>query len=71
MSEHTEATIKTEAQIIRDSRGKPLYAVGPYNEYQVLVEADAQVTIPHEVVGLMIEKGLSPMAAWRKYRRLS
>ena len=23
-----------------------------------------QTTIPHEVVGLMIEKNISPMAAW-------
>jgi DNA-binding XRE family transcriptional regulator len=28
-------------------------------------------TIPHEVVGLMIEKNISPMAAWRKHRGLS
>ena len=71
MSEHTKARIKIEAQIIRDSSGKPLYAVVPYDEYQALVEADAHVTVPHEVVGLMIDKGLSPMAAWRKYRGLS
>ncbi|MEQ3694374.1 MAG: helix-turn-helix transcriptional regulator [Alcanivorax sp.] len=30
-----------------------------------------QTTIPHEVVGLMIEKNISPMAAWRKHRGLS
>lgn len=35
------------------------------------IEAGSQVTIPHEVVTLMIEKDISPMAAWRKHRGLS
>ena len=47
------------------------YAVVPFGEYQALLDADNRVTIPHEVVALMIEKGISPMAAWRKHRGLS
>jgi transcriptional regulator with XRE-family HTH domain len=30
-----------------------------------------QTVVPHEVVNLMIEKDISPMAAWRKHRGLS
>ena len=75
MSEHidTSAVSNTvsQPQVIRDSQGNPLYAVVPYEEYQALIAADNKVTIPHEVVGLMIEKDLSAMAAWRKYRGLS
>ncbi|MCD8522582.1 MAG: helix-turn-helix domain-containing protein [Saccharospirillaceae bacterium] len=70
MSALTEA-VKGNAQIIRDASGNPLYAVVPFDEYQALLEADNQVTIPHEVVTLMIEKDISPMAAWRKHRGLS
>lgn len=61
----------SQPQVIRDSQGNPLYAVVPYEEYQALIAADNKVIIPHEVVGLMIEKDLSVMAAWRKYRGLS
>ena len=70
MSGPTEAT-KGSAQIIRDASGNPLYAVVPFDEYQALLDADGHVTIPHEVVDLMIEKNISPMAAWRKHRGLS
>ena len=70
MARHTEAA-KGSAQIIRDPSGNPLYAVVPFDEYQALLDADSRVTIPHEVVALMIEKNISPMAAWRKHRALS
>ena len=58
MSGPTEAT-KGSAQIIRDSSGNPLYAVVPFDEYQALLDADGHVTIPHEVVDLMIEKNVA------------
>ncbi|AJD46691.1 XRE family transcriptional regulator [Isoalcanivorax pacificus W11-5] len=70
MSEHIEV-VTGNAQIIRDNSGNPLYAVVPFDEYQALLDANGRTTIPHEVVVLMIEKDLSPMAAWRKYRGMS
>ena len=39
--------------------------------FEKLIEADEKVTLPHKVVELIALKGLSPMAAWRKYRGLS
>lgn len=70
MTGHIKA-VTGGAQIIRDAGGSPLYAVVPFDEYQALLDADSRVTIPHEVVALMIEKDISPMAAWRRYRGLS
>lgn len=70
MSEPTKAD-NGNAQIIRDDSGNPLYAVVPFDEYQKLLDADNRVTLPHEVVTLMVAKNLSPMAAWRKHRGLS
>lgn len=69
MSERTEPV--GNAQIIRDASGNPLYAVVPFDEYQALLDADNRVTIPHDVVALTIEKDISLMAGWRKYRGLS
>ncbi|MEX0738575.1 MAG: helix-turn-helix transcriptional regulator [Pseudohongiella sp.] len=62
----------TDVQIIQQD-GKPAFAVLPYENYLQLVgqEADSDVYIPHEVVGLCIEKGLSLIAAWRTYKRLN
>lgn len=70
MTRHTDA-MTGSAQIIRDAGGNPLYAVVPFDEYEALLDADNRVTIPHEVVALMVEKDISPMAAWRKHRGLS
>lgn len=62
---------KNRPQIIYGEHQEPLYAVVPFDEYQALLEADGRVTLPHDVVVLMVEKELSPMAAWRKYRGFS
>ena len=64
-------TEKSHVQILKDHDGHPLYAVVPYEDYQALIESDDNVTLPHNVVELIAVKGLSPMAAWRKYRGLS
>ena len=64
----------TDVQIISQG-GKPAFAVLPYEEYLALIgnddENDAEVYIPHEVVGLCIEKGMSLIAAWRTYKGMT
>lgn len=62
----------TEVQIIKRD-GKPVFAVLPYEQYLELVkrQTNDEVYIPHEVVGLCIQKGLSLLAAWRSYKSLS
>jgi DNA-binding XRE family transcriptional regulator len=52
----------TKAQII-EQNGKPTFAVIPYLEYLKLVPEED--TIPHEVVELIIKKGLNLAKAWR------
>ena len=62
----------TDVQIIHQG-GKPAFAVLPYEQYLELAghDQEGKVYIPHEVVGLCIEKGLSLIAAWRVYKGYS
>jgi len=55
----------TNIQII-EQNGKPAFAVIPYDEYLKLLP-DEDVTIPHEVVGLVVKKGMNLVKAWRTY----
>lgn len=72
-------------QYINDAQGKPLYVVLPIEEYQRLTnDEEAQwedipyladefdeVTVPNEVVNIMLDKDISSIAAWRVYRGLT
>jgi DNA-binding XRE family transcriptional regulator len=60
----------TEVQIIKKD-GKPAFAVIPYEEYLRLLPEDVDVNIPHEVVGLIIKKGMNLVKAWRTYLGLT
>ena len=55
----------TNVQFI-EQNGKPAFAVIPYDEYLkfLLVE---DVTIPHEVVGRVVKKGMNLVKAWRAH----
>ncbi len=65
MSEHTEV------QIIRQD-GRPAFAVVPYEHWlEVSGQTEDEVLLPHEVVGYMLNDGLSLIASWRKYKGLS
>jgi DNA-binding XRE family transcriptional regulator len=57
--------IPTNIQYI-EQNGKPVFAVIPYDEYIKLLPSE-DVTIPHEVVGLVIKKGMNLVKAWRTY----
>jgi len=57
--------IPTNIQYI-EQNGKPVYAVIPYDEYIKLLPPE-DVTIPHEVVKLVIKKGMNLVKAWRTY----
>ncbi len=61
-----------DVQIIKQA-GRPVFAVLPYDQYLKLTQqsAESEIYIPHEVIGLCIEKGLSLLAAWRTYKGLS
>ena len=57
-------------QII-EKDGQPLFVLVPYEEYLSLVESDAAVTIPHDVVERHILRRMSLVRAWREYKGLS
>lgn len=59
----------TNVQFI-EQRGKPIFAVIPYEEYLKLLPPE-EATIPHEVVGLVIRKGMNLVKAWRTYLRMT
>lgn len=72
-------------QLIKDSAGVTQFVVLPVAEYERLAQLDDEqfveipyksdkyddVTIPHAVVSVMIEKQVSLLAAWRIYRALT
>ncbi len=64
-------TLHNVQVISRD--GKPEYAVVPYMDYLRLLEKaeDSDALIPHEVVGLVIEKEFNLLKAWRKHLGLT
>jgi len=61
--------IPTNIQYI-EQNGKPAFAVIPYDEYIKLLPSE-DVTIPHEVVGLVIKKGMNLVKAWRTHLGLT
>ena len=60
----------TDVQIIKKD-GKPAFAVIPYEEYLSLLPKDKDATVPHEVVGLIIKKGMNLEKAWRTHLGLT
>jgi len=58
-------------QVIRQG-GKPAFAVIPYDDYlQLTSQKVDDTTIPHEVVGMVIEKDWNLVKAWRKHLGIS
>ena len=60
----------TDVQIIKKD-GKPAFAVIPYEEYLRLLPKEENETVPHEVVGLVIKKGMNLVKAWRTHLGLT
>jgi DNA-binding XRE family transcriptional regulator len=60
---------RTNIQYI-EQNGKPVFAVIPYDEYIKLLPSE-DITIPHEVVGLVIKKGMNLVKAWRTHLGLT
>jgi DNA-binding XRE family transcriptional regulator len=55
----------TNVQYI-EQNGKPAFVVIPYDDYIKLLPTE-DVAIPHEVVGLVVKKGMNLVKAWRTY----
>ncbi len=63
--------VHTDIQIIRQG-GKPAFAVVPYDKWlEITGSEDENIYIPHDVVGYQVKEGLSLIAAWRKYLKIT
>lgn len=63
--------VHTDIQIIRQG-GKPAFAVVPYDKWlEITGNENENIYIPHEVVGYQLKEGLSLIAAWRKYLKIT
>lgn len=62
--------VHTDAQIIKDSSGKPAFVVVPYERWLKQTSLVAGL-IPNEVMGLMIRDDMTPFRAWREYLHLT
>ncbi|MBN4075272.1 MAG: transcriptional regulator [SAR86 cluster bacterium] len=61
----------TNIQIIEQD-GKPAFAVVPYDEWEKLINDPKKAdTIPHDVMGFIIKDGVSPIDAWRRYKKIT
>ncbi len=49
--------------------GTPEYAIVPYGEFMALIGDEP--TIPHDVVGLTVDKDYSLIRAWREYLNMT
>ena len=62
----------TSVQILKNAQGIPEFAVIPYVEYLALSKASpATALVPHAVVTAIVEKGMTPIRAWREYLDLT
>jgi DNA-binding XRE family transcriptional regulator len=59
----------TNVQFI-EQNGKPTFAVIPYEDYLRLLPPE-DVSIPHEVVGLVVRGGMNLVKAWRTHLGLT
>ena len=66
MNAHIE---NLDYQII-EKNNKPEFVVVPYDQFQLLLQDEDELLVPHEVVGLGIEYQ-NNIKAWRKYLKIS
>jgi len=60
----------TNIQIIEQG-GIPAFAVIPYADFIAMFPEKEDITIPHDVVGIIAKEGCNLLRAWRKYLRLT
>lgn len=60
----------TNVQLINGPDGNPAFVVIPYSDYMAQYGTDHRL-IPNEVAGMILKDEMTPMKAWREYRRLT
>jgi DNA-binding Xre family transcriptional regulator len=66
MNEH----INTDHTVLKDESGNPAFVVVPWADYPSLYKT-AEITIPHEVVALLVKHDCTLLGAWRRHRQMS
>lgn len=66
-------TAHTEHHILKAPDGTPLYVVVPWDDYEEHFggRPDDEVTIPHAVIVIEDERGVSLIRAWREHLGLT
>ena len=62
---------RTEFQVIVGNDGKPAFVVIPYDQFRRMKGGHTGGTVPNEVVNVVFDRGISPMAAWREHLGLT
>lgn len=62
---------RTEFQLIVGTDGEPAFVVIPYAQFRKLQSGLARGAVPNEIVDVVYERGVSPMAAWREHLGLT
>ena len=62
---------RTEFQVILGQDGKPAFVVVPYDQFQRMRGRAMADVVPHEVVNIAFDRGVSPMCAWREHLGLT
>ncbi|MCW5590388.1 MAG: helix-turn-helix transcriptional regulator [Legionellales bacterium] len=61
----------TNIQIIKQG-DRPAFVVVPYQDWlEITEQQQPEHYIPHEVVGLQLKHGISLIAAWRRYKKIT
>lgn len=63
--------VRTEFQVIVGRDGKPAFVVVPFDQFRRMKGGFAQGTVPDEIVNVVFERGISPMAGWREHLGLT
>jgi DNA-binding XRE family transcriptional regulator len=62
---------RTEFQVIVGRDGKPAFVVVPFDQFRRMKGGFSHGTVPNEIVNVVFERGVSPMAAWREHLGLT
>ncbi|MEQ6341656.1 MAG: helix-turn-helix domain-containing protein [Gammaproteobacteria bacterium] len=62
--------VPINVQILKDAEGKPAFAVIPYSDYLRLPQR-REPTVPNDVVGKVVNEGMTPVRAWREHLGLT
>jgi DNA-binding XRE family transcriptional regulator len=58
-------------QVLTGEDGKPAFVVVPYAQFQRMAGGFSPGSVPHAVVIMAFDQGMTPVKAWREHLRLT